>query len=150
MFKYYLYRVLRFFRLLSKKKYKKKTAKYTKEYKVLARSKLFDAKWYLKHNPDVKKAKADPIMHYLKSGWKEEGRKCSPYFNGELYLKMYPDVSEANINPLVHWEMCGKKENRYAEIRKKGLFGKIHSILLYPMTVYEEYQILSANVKGNK
>ncbi len=36
-------------------------------------SQLFDAKQYLQENPDVKKAKVNPLLHYLKYG-KHEGR----------------------------------------------------------------------------
>lgn len=117
MHKYYFYRLLRLFHIISKDEYKKKTAKYTREYKTIARSKLFDAEWYLEHNPDVKEAGLDPIEHYLNFGWKE-GREGSLYFDGKQYLKAYPDVKKANINPLVHWELKGKKENRRAFINK--------------------------------
>ena len=104
------------FHLISKRKYKKKTACYqfmkTEEYKAVAKSKLFDKQWYLSKNPDVKKSGIDPIEHYLKFGWKE-ARECTPYFDGNEYLRMYPDVAKANVNPLVHWELYGKKEGRF-------------------------------------
>ena len=104
------------FHLISKRKYKKKTACYqfmkTEEYKAVAKSKLFDKQWYLSKNPDVKNASVDPIEHYIKYGWKE-ARECTPYFDGNEYLRMYPDVAKANVNPLVHWEIYGKKEGRF-------------------------------------
>lgn len=112
---YRFYKILRMFHLISKKKYKKKTFHFqfmkTKEYQAIEKSKLFDKEWYLDHNPDVKKAGIDPIIHYLSIGWKEH-RECTPYFYGNQYLKMYPDVLEAGMNPLVHWELYGKKEGR--------------------------------------
>ena len=115
MFKYGFYKILRFFHLVSKKKIKKELTRYqcmqTEEYQVIAKSRLFDKKWYLDHNPDVKASKTDPIQHYLKHGWKE-ARKCTPHFDGKQYLAMYPDVADKNINPLVHWELYGKKEGR--------------------------------------
>lgn len=106
MLKYHFYKMLRMFHLISKKKFKEK---FPSEYKIIAKSKLFDKKWYLKHNPDV--SKNDPILHYLQNGWKE-GQNPSQKFDGNEYLKQYPDVKSANICPLIHYELFGKKENR--------------------------------------
>ena len=153
MFKYYKYKLLRLLHLMSKKKYQKKMAKYTRGYKTIARSKLFDKKWYLEQNPDVAQAGADPVEHYLNTGWKEN-RRCTPYFDGAGYIAMYPDVLEANINPLVHWLLHGQFENRYAEVKPVKAhylqaFGqKIRSIAVYPITVYEECQRLSEELKN--
>jgi len=159
MLKYRLYKLLRLFRLISKKKYKKKVAPYLAifgtEYKAIARSKFFDAQWYLEHNPDVKKAKVDPIHHFLDIGWKE-CREWTPYFNIKEYVKMYPDVAKSNMNPLLHWELHGKFEDRYAETTpKKICFGKkitdvVHKFMVYPQTVYDEYQKLSLELKNIK
>lgn len=43
----------------------------SKEYKLIAKSKYFDKKWYLQTYKDVAAAKMDPVEHYLKYGWKE-------------------------------------------------------------------------------
>lgn len=115
MFKYYVYKVLHHLGLVSDRKYNQKEQKYgfktTKEYKAIAKSKLFDAKWYLKQNPDVKASGMDPVLHYLKYGWKE-GRNPSILFNGVKYLRRHKDVAAANINPLLHWIFFGQAENR--------------------------------------
>ncbi len=107
-------KTLRFFHLINKKAYKKRMKKYAPEYRAIAKSPLFDAKWYLEHNPDVAAAKADPVEHYLTIGWKED-RPTSPYFDGQAYLRMYSDVAEADMNPLAHYELFGKKEGRTRE-----------------------------------
>ena len=60
------------------------------------------------NNEDVKKAKVDPIKHYLQFGWKE-GRNPSLEFNGNEYLNKRPDVRVAGICPLVHYLKFGKK-----------------------------------------
>lgn len=112
MYKYYFYKTLRFFHLISKKKFKKKIPS---GYKIIAKSKYFDAKWYLKQNPDVKAAKIDPVIHYLQYGWKE-GRNPGASFDGNDYLNSNADVRQANLNPLLHYETNGKKEGRYKEI----------------------------------
>lgn len=110
-------KTLRFFHLINKKAYKikKRMKKYAPEYRAIAKSPLFDAKWYLEHNPDVAAAKADPVEHYLTIGWKED-RPTTPYFDGKAYLQMYPDVAEADRNPLAHWLLHGQFEDRYADI----------------------------------
>ena len=83
--------------------------KLLRNYILLLNSDLFDSKYYLKENPDVAKAKANPILHYLQFGWKE-GRNPSPLFNTNDYLSFRPDVLNADVCPLVHYEIFGKKE----------------------------------------
>ncbi len=83
--------------------------KLLRNYLLLLKSDFFDSKYYLKENPDVAKAKANPILHYLKFGWKE-GRNLSPLFNTNDYLSFRPDIIEAGICPLVHYELFGKRE----------------------------------------
>lgn len=81
------------------------------EYNLIAKSKFFDKRWYLKTYPDVAAAGMDPVEHYLKHGWCE-GRNPSSKFNGNEYLNINTDVKSANINPLLHYEMFGHYENR--------------------------------------
>ena len=160
MLKYYAYKLLRGLRLISKETYEKKAQKYgfkySKDYKTIARSPLFDADWYLAHNPDVKAAGADPVQHYLTVGW-QEGRPCTPYFDGKQYLEMYPDVAQAHMNPLLHWERYGQFEDRYAEIkgnkkagrtkRKISIREKIKELWRYPLELQNEVEQLQAEVE---
>jgi glycosyltransferase involved in cell wall biosynthesis/GT2 family glycosyltransferase len=81
------------------------------DYLLIAQSGLFDARYYLRKHRDVRLADVDPILHYLKYGWKE-GRNPSRDFNTTAYLTMYPDVRAAQVNPLVHYIRFGKKEGR--------------------------------------
>lgn len=81
------------------------------DYTELKKSKLFDSKYYLENNPDVKNANVDPILHYLEYGWKE-GRNPSHKFDNNFYLNDNSDVKEAEINPLIHYIYYGKKEKR--------------------------------------
>ena len=60
---------------------------------------IFDAKWYLQHNPDVaamwgsKNYKA-AYEHFVNYGfW--EGRQGSPYFSVKYYLEKHPDLKIA-------------------------------------------------------
>ncbi len=89
----------------------------SKDYILIAKSKYFNKRWYLKTYPDVKKSGMDPIEHYLKYGWKD-GRNPSKLFNGEEYFNIYEDVKKAKINPLLHYEKFGKKENRLHQVKK--------------------------------
>lgn len=113
MYKYYFYKTLRFFHLISKKKFKKKIPS---GYKIIAKSKYFDAKWYLKQNPDVKAAKIDPVIHYL-NNW--EKFQPSEIFDGKTYCDMYGDVKISRVNPLFHYEKFGKKEGRILSFQKR-------------------------------
>ena len=163
MIKYYAYKLLRGLRLISQETYEQKRLKYgykhTKDYKAIARSPLFDAKWYLEHNPDVKASGLDPVWHYLYIGWKEN-RACTPYFDAKQYLEMYPDVAQADINPLLHWERYGQFEDRYAETKGKDTRShtrpaanwkeKIKELFVYPIKLQQEVEQLKAEVEQLK
>ena len=74
---------------------------------------LFDAAYYLRQNPDVAAAGADPYQHFMYSGWRE-GRDPSLLFSVSRYLAANPDVGRANVNPLLHYELHGQAEGRAA------------------------------------
>ena len=82
--------------------------RFIRDYNLIKKSGLFDSKYYLSQNEDVKNAKMNPIKHYLKFGWKE-GRNPSEEFNGNEYLNKRPDVRVAGICPLVHYIKFGKR-----------------------------------------
>ena len=81
--------------------------KFIRDYNLIKKSNLFDGEYYLAQNEDVKKAKMNPIKHYLQFGWKE-GRNPSEEFNGNEYLNKRSDVRVAGICPLVHYLKFGK------------------------------------------
>lgn len=89
----------------------------SKEYKLIAKSKLFDKKWYLRTYTDVAMAKKDPVSHYIKYGWRE-GRNPSSFFDTNEYLDTNPDVAAADMNPLYHYLKFGCYENRMPELSK--------------------------------
>ncbi|MFQ6729651.1 MAG: glycosyltransferase [Alphaproteobacteria bacterium] len=82
------------------------------EYNLIAKSKYFNKRWYLKTYPDVAAAGIDPVQHYIDFGWKE-GRNPSSKFDTNAYLNNSPDVKQADINPLLHYEQHGKQEGRF-------------------------------------
>lgn len=102
-----LLKIVRFFHLINKKNYNEK-----RQIEIVKKSPLFDAKWYLAQNPDVKAKKIGAAKHYVKYGWKE-GRNPSDKFSTKKYLDNNIDVKKADINPLVHYEIYGIQEGRF-------------------------------------
>lgn len=79
--------------------------------RVTATGSLFNAAYYLAHNPDVADAGVDPYTHYMTIGW-HEGRNPSSLFDTTWYLAHNPDVAAAGVNPLQHFETFGWREGR--------------------------------------
>lgn len=141
-------KLARLMHFISKDKYNEK-----RQITLIEKSPLFDKKWYLSQNPDVKKRKMKAAKHYLKKGYKE-GRNPSPYFDGNDYLKRYKGVAKKGYNPLIHYLLHGAKEGRSYKPAVKGmvleqrsLWDKIKSALTYPIRVKEEYDRLKVEIK---
>lgn len=130
MLKYHIYKLLRFFHLISKDNYRIKTKKYTSEYRILAKSKYFDEKWYLQKNKDIKNSNIDAITHYLNIGWKKH-QNPSAAFNGDEYLKQNSDVAQSGMNPLIHYETFGRKENRKLPLCNKPVTLRVYEKILF-------------------
>jgi GT2 family glycosyltransferase/glycosyltransferase involved in cell wall biosynthesis len=82
-----------------------------KGYKAIKNNNLFDTEFYLKNNEDIKTSGADPIIHYMYHGFKEN-RKPNPKFDGNFYLQNYNDVKKSKLNPLVHYSLYGMADGR--------------------------------------
>ncbi|WP_249582802.1 glycoside hydrolase family 99-like domain-containing protein [Pseudomonas viridiflava] len=80
-------------------------------YDAIAASKLFDKNWYTKAYLDVALSGVDPVVHYMRYGWKM-GRDPSTKFSTEAYFDLNPDVYSAQINPLEHYIFQGLMEGR--------------------------------------
>lgn len=89
-----------------------------KHYKLLEKSHLFDEDWYTSTYPEVSSLHFDPIVHYLKIGFKE-GKDPSSEFSSCAYLEANLDVKESAINPLVHYLKYGQFEQRKFKIDSK-------------------------------
>ena len=89
------------------------------QYKMIARSGLFDSAWYLDKYPDVKLTNKDPITHYLRYG-ADEGRDPSASFDTTSYLHEHPDLRAAGVNPLVHYLRYGIKEGQLCAAKSKN------------------------------
>ncbi len=114
--KYSYYKILYSSRLISERRFKKRTFKYfiQPDYNLVKESKLFDEDFYKKQYPDIAKTITDPLMHFLQYGWKDYRSPCAN-FSTQKYLEANPDVKESGENPLIHYLRIGKKENRPLE-----------------------------------
>ena len=70
--------------------------------RLIGTSNLFDRAWYLRENPNIRRAGVDPALHYLLLG-AAEGRDPSPLFDSDWYLNQTPDLQRVAGNPLVHY-----------------------------------------------
>lgn len=69
---------------------------------IIRSSRFFNASWYVKNYPDIKKRQVSPAKHYLLFG-ALEGRNPGPDFDTKRYYQYYPHLRQKNINPLVHY-----------------------------------------------
>jgi hypothetical protein len=73
----------------------------------------FDIEYYLIQASSPPEEIADPVIHYLESGWRAL-RDPSPNFSTGFYLEQYADVRESGINPFYHYIVQGREEGRSA------------------------------------
>jgi len=69
-------------------------------------SNFFDAKYYLRNNPDVVNSGIDPLLHYCHFGYIEH-RNPSPVFDQVWYEKTYLAGYMEFVNPLLHYVLVG-------------------------------------------
>ena len=79
--------------------------------RVIARSGLFDRRWYFENNPDVAAWRINPIHHYIEHG-AAEGRNPNLFFDTRTYLSFNPDVGAAGVNPFAHYLLYAAAEKR--------------------------------------
>jgi hypothetical protein len=72
---------------------------------------LFDIKYYVDHNPDIRDSNMSPLRHYATIG-AARGRDPHPDFRTRSYLARYPDIASTGINPLFHFVNWGRREGR--------------------------------------
>jgi ADP-heptose:LPS heptosyltransferase/GT2 family glycosyltransferase len=77
-----------------------------RDYEIVARSGLFDPKYYLAAYPDVARRNIDPLMHYLEEGARAV-RNPHPDFDAEFYLAQCRLHGHKPENPLIHYLTVG-------------------------------------------
>ena len=83
----------------------------TSQYSLIRDSVFFDKNYYLHSNPDVKAAKLDPVVHYLRFG-AQEGRDPGPHFSEAGYRALSPALAVTSVPALEHYERHGRTERR--------------------------------------
>ena len=81
----------------------------SRQYRLINKSGLFDAAYYLKQNPDIAESGMNPLAHYLRFG-AGEGRNPQALFDGTWYLSQNPSLAQADGNPLVNYIEKGAAE----------------------------------------
>jgi glycosyltransferase involved in cell wall biosynthesis/SAM-dependent methyltransferase len=89
---------------------------------------IFDPKWYLQSNPDVRDLNLNPWWHFAMYGVYED-RKPNNSFSVQEYISISDDVSLSKYNTTLHYVIYGWKE--CMEIRLHQ-FDKIFYKRLYP------------------
>lgn len=75
----------------------------------------FNARDYLRLNPDLAALKVDPVAHYLMHGKAEQRSytvRVPPDFNAEVYLQLNPDVDCQAKDADLHYSKHGAQEKR--------------------------------------
>ena len=98
-------------------------------YGAIKESLLFDSKYYMETNHNIKKGAIDPIVHYIFNGCME-GKNPSPRFDGGHYLKKYAAVEKTGMNPLIHYLLYGQHENRQYKPIESYKFKNDYKIIL--------------------
>jgi GT2 family glycosyltransferase len=117
----------------------KATLRYRRDKKDLLASGLFDENYYIEDNKDLYFTVANPIRHFLMTGFKK-GRNPHPLFDTKYYYEIYPDIKKAGLNPVLHYIRNGWREGRnphpffdtkfylqsYPDVKKAGENPLIH------------------------
>lgn len=99
----------KFLSLFSRKR-RAKLRRERREYAILKRSTLFSPQWYLNAYPQLDGQDWDPILHYIRYGWRL-GYRPGPSFDGTRYLAENPVAGD--VNPLWHFLVFGVSQGRF-------------------------------------
>jgi O-antigen biosynthesis protein len=80
-------------------------------YWKLKRSGIFDPIFYLETNPDVAAQEINPLVHYLRGGWRE---RRSPHilFDIDYYFSQMPTGNGDETEPILHFLSEGWQEGK--------------------------------------
>jgi len=75
----------------------------------------FEARTYLRLNPDLSLSESDAIYHYRKHGAREKRvyqLVLPDDFDAVKYLELNPDIAAAGVEAEIHYVQHGQFENR--------------------------------------
>src|SRR5258708_6676732 len=78
---------------------------------VIAKSGLFDARWYASQAPEAARSGMGPLRHYVVFG-AAAGLNPHPLFDAHWYLSQYSCDPPTRPNPLLHYLSRGARANR--------------------------------------
>ena len=93
---------------------------------VIETSNLFDKRFYLMSNRDVRVSGISSIKHYSKYGIKED-RKPNKDFDPVWYREYYLDIKKKGEYPFLHYILFGKEENRFMNEQEKNEYEKLQN-----------------------
>ncbi|MDT8870874.1 hypothetical protein RAA17_06205 [Komagataeibacter rhaeticus] len=70
--------------------------------KIIRESGQFDTEFYLATNQDIAGSGYEPLVHYVKYGFRE-GRRPNRNFRPALYVAQHPDAGLDSRNPFIHF-----------------------------------------------
>ena len=84
----------------------RKSAQVSVALRLLEKSDLFDAAWYIKRYARGRAAVIEPLEHYLRFG-ADKGYWPNPHFDTAWYRERRMRPEERDINPLLHYLLLG-------------------------------------------
>ncbi|MEE1610174.1 glycosyltransferase [Microvirga sp. CF3016] len=114
---------------------------FRRKVQVIVKSGLFDRTWYRSQKKGLKDLNADPVRHYLVSGWKI-GLDPHPLFSTSWYVDSNPYAATDDNNPFVHYLVEGGFTNKdpnpffsskwyleqHPDVKRRGINPLVHYI----------------------
>lgn len=88
--------------------------------RIIEKTRLFDADYYLATYPDVAASGIDPLRHYVEHG-AAEGRRPNAYFDTRFYRENYQDTDDRR-NPLAHYATASGSDRARTSLQFDGCF----------------------------
>lgn len=96
----------------------------------LCNRRLFDSRFYCRHEPDLGWYRFFPLLHYLRAGWRE-GYSPHPLFDNNWYCRRY--LEQTPQNPLLHYILQGWRQGCDPHpLFRSAFFMRHHGRLLRP------------------
>ena len=91
---------------------------------IVDNSELFDKKFYIEDNADLKRKSINPLWHYYWYGWREKrlpSTKIDTFWYADNYFQNYLLA----VNPILHYELIGKDREYEIKPKYRGLTKRV-------------------------